>query len=57
MEYEPLDWKTGQVISADKLNHMDQGIADIAGNALSKSESDTIQAGVQNQIADMTSTE
>ena len=53
MEYEPLDWETGEVISADKLNHMDQGIADIAGNALSKSESDTIQAGVQNQIADI----
>lgn len=53
MKYEPLDWETGEIISADKLNHMDQGIADIAGNALSKSESNTIQEGVQNQIADI----
>ena len=53
MDYELLDWKTGEIISADKLNHMDQGVKNIAENALSKSESDTIQENVQNQIADI----
>ena len=51
--YVPTNWKTGDVITATKLNNMETGIADIAENTLSKSESDTIQAGVQNQIADI----
>ena len=28
MSYTPTDWKTGDVITADKLNNMEQGIVD-----------------------------
>lgn len=27
MSYTPTDWKTGDVITADKLNNMESGIA------------------------------
>ena len=28
MTYEPKEWKTGEVITADALNHIENGIAD-----------------------------
>lgn len=37
MEYEPLDWETGEVISATKLNNMENGISDASNVLNSKS--------------------
>ena len=31
MAYTPIDWKTGDVITADKLNNMESGIAGAGG--------------------------
>lgn len=31
MAYEKQTWETGELITADKLNHMEDGIADSGG--------------------------
>lgn len=32
MSYERLNWKNGEIITADKLNHMDNGISESIEN-------------------------
>ena len=34
MSYTPTDWKTGDVITADKLNNMEQGIVNAGGKIM-----------------------
>lgn len=36
MAYEKQEWKCGDVVTADRLNHMEDGIANCGGYATSK---------------------
>lgn len=45
--YTPNTWSTGDVITAEKLNHLEQGVAAAGADA------STDQAGVVKQIANI----
>lgn len=45
MAYTPTEWQTGDIITATKLNNMEQGIANAGG---------VLQVGVNNNILDKT---
>lgn len=34
MAYEPKTWQCGEVVSADALNHLEQGVANAGGSAM-----------------------
>ena len=52
MAYEPNTWNTGDTITAEKLNHLEQGVA-FADSAAAgaKAAATTSTAGVVKQIA------
>lgn len=41
MSYEPTNWKTGDVVTSTKLNHMEQGIADAGQMMVVRIDPDT----------------
>ena len=52
MAYEPNTWETGDTITAEKLNHLEQGVQSADSAATSAPEAATTStAGVVKQIA------
>ena len=52
MAYEPNTWETGDTITAEKLNHLEQGVASADSAAAgAKAAATTSTAGVVKQIA------
>lgn len=52
MAYEPNTWNTGDTITAEKLNHLEQGVASADSAAAgAKAAATTSTAGVVKQIA------
>lgn len=56
MAYEPTNWKTGEVITAEKLNHMEDGIASggisVITITLTDAEGGTLNASSETSYAD-----
>lgn len=51
MAYEPKVWQCGEVVSAEALNHLEQGVAQSGGGTVEVIKLGTIQGGSYEHVA------